>query len=251
MTNEEWNKIQESVYLKLFSNTDGVSSKKIIKALKRRRGVWQKFYKMIGKEIDPMNERFSVMDLDKIIMAEKVYLVLRIGLWEFIVIDINNMRCLSHDESMVLLDHDKFEKFRGIDETDVEYFSFESLSNKKVKEVVDFYCEEEQILSDVNSLTYKFYHADHVLGSFTLRYDKTDSMVSVNDFNEGRCNYIFLDKNLKVYGASNLTGNKEFVSKLFDGSRDIIIPAQLLGSIGDDVISQSLEDKSIEYKLKG
>ena len=117
--------------------------------------------------------------------------------------------------------------------------------------MVDFYIEEETILSDVDHLSYKFYHEDHVIGSFGINYDKSDSMVSINDFNEGRCNYIFLDKDLKVYGASNLTGNKEFVAKLFDGSRDILIPVCLLGSIGDEVINQAMEDKSMCIKKEG
>ena len=40
--------------------------------------------------------------------------------------------------------------------------------------------------------------------------------------------YIFLDSNLKVYGASNLTGNKEEIASSFDGSRDIMIPSGIM-----------------------
>ena len=53
----------------------------------------------------------------------------------------------------------------------------------------------------------------------------------------------FVLKQVKVYGASNLTGNKETVAKLFDGSRDILIPVHLLGSITDEVINQVMDDK--------
>lgn len=251
MSNEEWNKLQETVFLKLFSNTEGVSSKLVIKALERRRNVWQKLYSIVGRELDPNNKRYSIMGIDKISILDKVYLVLRTGLWEFVVIDINDMRCVVSDEAMMLFNEGAFEKFRGIDESDMQYLSFEILSNNAIKELVDFYIEEETILSDVDHLSYKFYHEDHVIGSFGINYDKSDSMVSINDFNEGRCNYIFLDKDLKVYGASNLTGNKEFVAKLFDGSRDILIPVCLLGSIGDEVINQAMEDKSMCIKKEG
>lgn len=243
MTNEEWNKIQENVYLRLFSSTEGISSKKIIKALERRRNVWKKLYSIVAKEMDPNNKKYSIMGIDKIVLEDKTYLVIRTGLWEFIVININDMRCLDNDEALVLFNDGVFEKFRGIDEDDMHYLSFEKLTDNTLKELVDFYVEEEAVLSDVDHLSFKFYHEDHVIGSYSISYDKSDSMVSINDFNEGRCNYIFLDENLKVYGASNLTGNKETVAKLFDGSRDILIPVHLLGSITDEVINQVMDDK--------
>jgi hypothetical protein len=243
MTNEEWNNIQENVYLRLFSSTEGISSKKIIKALERRRNVWKKLYSIVGKEMDPNNKKYSIMGIDKIVLEDKTYLVIRTGLWEFIVININDMRCLDNDEALVLFSDGVFEKFRGIDEDDMHYLSFEKLTDNTLKELVDFYVEEEAVLSDVDHLSFKFYHEDHVIGSYSISYDKSDSMVSINDFNEGRCNYIFLDENLKVYGASNLTGNKETVAKLFDGSRDILIPVHLLGSITDEVVNQVMDDK--------
>ena len=243
MTNEEWNKIQENVYLRLFSSTEGISSKRIIKSLERRRNVWKKLYSIVGKEMDPNNKKYSIMGIDKIVLEDKTYLVIRTGLWEFIVININDMRCLDNDEALILFSDGVFEKFRGIDEDDLHYLSFEKLTDNTLKELVDFYVEEEAVLSDVDHLSFKFYHEDHVIGSYSISYDKSDSMVSINDFNEGRCNYIFLDENLKVYGASNLTGNKETVAKLFDGSRDILIPVHLLGSITDEVINQFMDDK--------
>ena len=243
MTNEEWNKIQENVYLRLFSSTEGISSKRIIKSLERRRNVWKKLYSIVGKEMDPNNKKYSIMGIDKIVLEDKTYLVIRTGLWEFIVININDMRCLDNDEALVLFSDGVFEKFRGIDEDDLHYLSFEKLTDNTLKELVDFYVEEEAVLSDVDHLSFKFYHEDHVIGSYSISYDKSDSMVSINDFNEGRCNYIFLDENLKVYGASNLTGNKETVAKLFDGSRDILIPVHLLGSITDEVFNQVMDDK--------
>ena len=132
MSNEEWNKLQETVFLKLFSNTNGVSSKLVIKALERRRNVWQKLYSIVGRELDPNNKRYSIMGIDKISILDKVYLVLRTGLWEFVVIDINDMRCVVSNEAMKLFNDGAFEKFRGIDESDMQYLSFEILSNNAI-----------------------------------------------------------------------------------------------------------------------
>ena len=47
--------------------------------------------------------------------------------------------------------------------------------------------------------------------------------------------YIFLDSNLKVYGASNLTGNKEEIGNMFDGTRDILLPSSLICGISKDI----------------
>ena len=243
MTNEEWNNIQEQAYLQLFSNNDGLSSKELLIKLEDIRSIWRKLYSIIGNEIDPNNDRFSVMDISKVSCNNKVYLMLRIGLWEFIIIDINDMRCLSKEEVLATLNHELFDRFNGLDDTDVEYFTFEKLKKKPLKRVVDHFVEHENVLTSDKRLVYKFFQKDGMVGCYTISCDKSDSMVSVNDYRNGRCNYIFLDSNLKVYGASNLTGNKDCVAKLFDGSKDIIVPESILGDAHKEMI-ESLEVSS-------
>lgn len=249
MTNEEWNNIQEEAYLQLFSNTEGISSRELILGLVNVKSIWRNLYSIIGNEVDPNNDRFSVMDLSKVCTNDKVYLMLRIGLWEFIVIDINNMRCLSKDEVVASLNHELFDKFYGLDENDVEYFTFEKLKKKPLKKVVDHFVEHEEVLTSDKRISYKFYQKEGIVGCYTISCDKSDSMVSINDYRNGRCNYIFLDSNLKVYGASNLTGNKESVASLFDGSRDIMVP----DSIVSDIIKNNLVNKDLVFKkdMKG
>lgn len=243
MTNEEWNNVQDNLFSKLFLPVeDGVSAKKIIQSLEGRKSIWQSLYKMVGKDIEPNNERFSIMDLGRIEYQGRMYLVLRHGLWEFVVIDLENMCCIDQEDGINMAQDDVFEQFRGIDKQDIELFGFDKLKKKTIKKVVDYYVEHQDIFEGPRKIYYSFQDEDRVTCAFTINFGKSDVMVSVNDFKSGRCNYIFLNSNLEVYGASNLTGNKDSIGRLFDGSRDIMIPRELVGPIQKDM--EEMENKN-------
>lgn len=236
MSNEEWNELQSKVFAKAFEQVeDGVSAKGVIASLERRRNVWKKFYSIVGKDIEPYNERFSIMDMGRIEYNNRMYLVLRYGLWDFIVIDIETMTCVSQEDGILMAQDDVFDRFKGIHNEDIKYFTFDKLKKKTIKKVLDYYAEEQDVFEGQRKIYYEFYNKDGIRAGLIINFDKTDVMVSINDLRDGRCNYIFLDSNLKVYGASNLTGNKEEIGNMFDGTRDILLPSSLIYGISKDI----------------
>lgn len=239
MTNEEWNELQSKVFSCLFNNVeDGVSAKKVISSLERKRNIWKKMYSIVGKELEPYNERFSIMDIGRIEYNGRMYLVLRCGLWEFVVIDLETMTCISQEAGINMALDKEFNRFKGICDDDIKYFAFDKLKKKTVKKVIDYYIEEQEVFEGVKKIYYEFYKRDGIRASLIISFDKSDAMVSINDISGGRVNYIFLDSNLKVYGSSNLTGNKEEIGRMFDGTRDIMLPSRLICGI-----SKNIEDK--------
>jgi len=121
------------------------------------------------------------------------------------------------------------------------YHKLIEVEKKYDKDIVDI--DNKAIIEVLKKMSYQVIMQEIYMVNQIFEFLNSNKRVSINDFNDGRCNYIFLDENLKVYGASNLTGNKETVAKLFDGSRDILIPVHLLGSITDEVINQVMDDK--------
>lgn len=236
MTNEEWNELQSKVFSCAFTDIeDGVSTKKVISSLERRRNVWKKMYSIVGKDLEPYNERFSIMDMGRIQYNGRMCLVLRCGLWEFVVIDIEAMTCVLPEDGMNMALDEVFNRFKGISEEDIQYFSFDKLKKKTIKKVIDYYVEEQSVFEGQRKIYYEFYNKDGIRASLIINFDKSDVMVSINDIRGGRVNYIFLDSNLKVYGASNLTGNKKEIGRMFDGTRDIMLPSSLICDISKDI----------------
>ena len=232
MSNEEWNGLQNNVFTKLFNPVvDGISSKYVISLLEYRRNVWKKFNNIIGSDIEPDNDRFSVIDIDRIEYNGRIYLIIKYGFWDFIVIDVQDMTCLSQEDGISIVKKNIFNVFRRIDEETIKYCSFDKLNKKTIKKVLDFYIEYQDVLNDQRKICYEFYNSDDIRATFSINCDSDDIIVGINDFKDGRCNYIYLDFNLRVYGASNLTGNKYDIGKMFDGSRDIMLPNNLICDI--------------------
>ena len=136
MSDEQWNKKQEEVFASIFTPVEnGISAKKVIKSLEGRRTVWQKLYSMVGKDLESYNDRFSLMDVGRIIYNGRQYLVLRCCLWDFVVIDLETLTCIDEELGFLMVQDDSFIKFRGIDREDLDYFTFDKLNKKTTKKV--------------------------------------------------------------------------------------------------------------------
>lgn len=240
MTNERWNELQSEVFKNTFTmNIDGISLKDTITKLNNRINVWKNFYKLLGDVLDPIDKRFSVMNVSKVSYKKGKYLFIKISLWYYVVIDLDNKKTIGEDEAKQIF-NEKFFKDNLL-ETDglIDYYSFDSLNDDVTSKVIDYYIEYEDILTDKKNVRIPILDNEEVFGCLIVYFDKDEVMVGINGKMNGRCNYLFLDNNLKVYGASNLSGNKEEVASYFDGSRDIMIPS--------GIMEQYVKDGEIKY----
>lgn len=229
MTNERWNKLQSDVFRNTFTmNKDGVSLKESIVLLNDRINVWKNFYKLLGEVLDPMDKRFNIMNVKKVNYKNGKYLFMKVSLWYYVVIDLENKKTINEEAAKKIFDVKFFKDY--FYETDglLDYYSFDSLSDDVTSKVIDYYLEHEDILTDKKSIRIPILDTEEVFGYLIVYFDKDEVMIGINGKKEGRCNYIFLNKDLKVYGASNLTGNKDEVASSFDGTKDIMIPKELL-----------------------
>ena len=225
MTNERWNELQSEVFKNTFTmNIDGISLKDTIVNLSDRINIWKNFYKLLGDVLDPIDKTFNVMNVKTINYKDGKYLFIKISLWYYVVIDLDNKKTISEEESKQLFDEklfkDNFLETEGL----MDYYSFDQLSDEVASKVIDYYIEYEEVLTDKKSIRIPILDTEEVFGYLIIYFDKDEVLLGINGKKEGRCNYIFLNKDLKVYGASNLTGNKDEVARFFDGSKDILIP---------------------------
>jgi hypothetical protein len=240
MTNERWNELQSEVFKNTFTmNIDGISLKDTIVNLNDRINIWKNFYKLLGDVLDPIDKRFNVMNVSKVSYKNGKYLFIKISLWYYVVIDLENKKTINEEAAKKIFDVKFFKDY--FYETDglLDYYSFDSLSDDVTSKVIDYYIEHENILTDKKSIRIPILDTDEVFGYLIVYFDKDEVMIGINGKKEGRCNYLFLNNDLKVYGASNLTGNKEEVASYFDGSRDIMIPS--------GIMEQYVKDGEIKY----
>ena len=225
MTNERWNELHSEVFKNTFTmNIDGISLKDTIVNLNDRINIWKNFYKLLGDVLDPIDKRFNVMNVGKVSYKNGKYLFIKISLWYYVVIDLENKRTINEEEAKKIFDVKFFKD--NLLETDglLDYYSFDSLSDDVTSKVIDYYIEHENILIDKKSIRIPILDTDEVFGYLIIYFDKDEVMIGINGKMNGRCNYLFLNNNLKIYGASNLSGNKDEIASYFDGSRDIMIP---------------------------
>lgn len=243
MSDIEWNEVQNFVLSQLFiSDSDSVSLKTILSSLNYRSGVFRKMYSIVGNAIDDNDENFSLLDMRVINYKDGKYLVLRYGIWDFIIINLETYDVLDYEEGILLVKEVLFNKIKGITEEDLDFLFFEIIDPNVAKEIVEFYIEENEIFDSSKCLEYNFYNNYGISADVVVKFDDLSVTVGINDINSGRCNYVFLDNDLKATGASNLTGNKDDIGNLFNGNRDILIPIDLLNDINLDIEQREISN---------
>lgn len=229
MTHKEWNEKQNVAFESFFKEVpNGYSLKQFMVDMHRRRSVWQRLYKIVGEELAPGNNIFKFNNIKKVQSNGKTYLMIRVNIWGFVVIDVNDMRCIEYEEATRVIDSEIYRGKFNIRKEEIGYLYFDILSDDAIKDLVDFFVEEERIITGPKTMRYKFYKSDDVIGTVFVFLDCMDTMISVNDSVSGRINYVFLNSNLKAYSTTNPTGNKDDIISCFDGTRDAYVPFDLI-----------------------
>jgi len=84
-------------------------------------------------------------------LTGKMCLILHISIWHYIIVDLETQKCLSKEDAKGRFNKDFFEKFFNefpADDNSQLYYSFASLDDEKVKELLDVYNEYSSVFQN-------------------------------------------------------------------------------------------------------
>lgn len=222
-------KKQEELFELYFEEQDeSINIKDLIESMNDVYLVWQNLYNILNKGLEYFDEHSKVMQIRVIEQNNIKYLFIKIGIWDYLIIDLDNKKVVDNANS--LFDLNIFASYFDEEEKyDIErYYSFETCNNETVNKIINLFNDEQEILLKKNSIGYEIKHGIS-LTYINIDISKLDIVLGFVDFENGtKCNYIFINKDLIPTGVSNPNNNKEKLFEIGKRVKDINIPKYII-----------------------
>ena len=203
--------LRDKLFNKYFNVDDGVLVSDLTNKLSFIPDVWNKLHIMCQKNIKHF-DRFS--SLEKIKMIEhnnKKYLILKLRMWRYVILDLDNMKNISNDEFNNNFDIEFFVRYFGEvkDEFGFELYQVQKY-NGDIQELVDYYLDNENVFNLSSEIYCKF----NIDDAWTwLFIDFVNSQIQLGFQTEDQLLYeqLFLNYDLTPYGMQDaINKNEEF-----------------------------------------
>ena len=227
MNENVWVKKQEELFELYFNEYgDSVNVEFLINALGSVKEVWQSLYLVFRNELEDFDGYSKVMDVKELECKNNQYLIFKFFPLEYMVVDLNKKCILDEKKVIGLLDEQLFiDNFSEEKVSDfAKYYSFFCGSDLFADSLIDVYRKNKDIFISDNSFHYSLSDGD-CRTSVSIDLATLEVVLGFQYLGDvGRCNYIFLDNNLEVYGVSNSDGNMDSLKIMGNRVRDINIP---------------------------
>jgi hypothetical protein len=231
--------ILRDLLFQTYFDNNGVSVKDLNDKLSFVLDTWNKL-RDLCKENIRFFDRYGSLEKFKIIEHNnKNYLVLKLRIWKYVIIDLDNIRNITRDEFYNDFDVDFFVKYFGevSDEFGLDIYQVKKY-NGEVQELVDFYYENENIF-ELNAELHHICYVDDAWTWLLVDYANGRVQMGFQTFDQTLYEQLFLNYDLSPYGMQDAIGKMgiDKMNEIFSKIGDIIIPSD---SIPSDLYEQYL-----------
>ena len=244
--------LRDRLFQKYFQIEDGILISDLVNKLSFIPKVWSQLHFLCVNNVKYFHP-FSTLEMCKILEHNKSkYFILKISSWRYIIIDIERRENITEEEFRKEFDEQFFIKNFGEQklEDDALYFSLYYVTkyNGNIDELLDFYIENEQVLSLTTDLRYKL---DEGNAWTYLNIDFANARVQMGFQTPDQFLYeqLFLKYDLTpsmLQDAQEKMGIEK-MNEIFNRIRDIIIPMEC---IPGDLYQMYMMQSSVNIKNK-
>lgn len=181
--------LRDLLFQKYFQEEKGILISDLTQKLSFLPETWKKLHILCEKNIKHF-DFFSSLEKCKIIEQQlKKYFVLKLGMWKYVIIDLDKMQNISNSEFKTQFNEaffiNNFEEIKEEDE--MIYSSLYHIERYEggVEELVNFYLENQDILNLSTKLHYKlnvddawtWFHIDFVKGNVQVGFQTPDQFL--------------------------------------------------------------------------
>ncbi len=245
-----WEDLQEELFEQLFkAEEDYITLKDLLESIQPIHKIWAGLDYLLLE--DNTNDFDIFKSTDEIRLIDG-FIIIKTGLWNYIVIDPVEKRSLTNEECKTLFDEEFFLKHFNEEETKnrfADMFYFEDAGKKDtVEKLIDYINEHQNILTEVNYVTYSVNYISSSV-SVQVNFEKQEATIGFFKFDEkedypSHLNYLFFDKNAIITGASNPTNNIESLKAMGSRVGGIKIPKSILPDFVKDEKFKKMTYKS-------
>lgn len=160
--NEYKTELRNNLFEKYFEVEDGILLSELVKSTSEITSTWDYLHKILEKSIKDYDHWSRLEDIKEIEYKNKKYLIIKIMMQKYIVIDLDTEKILSVEEIFNTLEQQLFiENFneKKIDEKMYNRFYW-FLSGKNEKTIIDYYNKNKKILNYPTKIFYKIKTGD-------------------------------------------------------------------------------------------
>lgn len=218
--NTEKTILRNKLFNKFFHNKKGISAIDLYNKTGFIRNTYNELNKLITKDDENFTAYENVEFLKKVKLNNKEYIIIHIGSFKFIVIDVEERKTVDTNIIHKIFNDDDF-KFN----IDNHGFSdlYEFLPTNYVNEIIEIYKNNELVFSMPTHISYETSYNDATaLLIINTNYDAGMLMFDTPD--QFLYEHIFLGNNLEPVSMSSPTLDKRKGLGIADKIKDIIIP---------------------------
>lgn len=222
----KWNKLQVELFEKLMDPND-ISLVEVMERLDQYINVWENIFNVLIESSEDIDKYSSLRGIYPIVKDNINYLFIKVDIWDYIIIDIDNEVILSKDETLKLFDEDFFVENLGEEKIGINNYYFMDIIDNKVKYLIYTYVNNEELLN-MNPFISYYICEDNKRVGIEINLIKGSVTLCFNDLGSGRANYLFFDKKLNALGVSNPSGNMEELKRIADEFKSVTIPLSVV-----------------------
>ena len=219
--------LRDTLFKKYFQIENGISVKELNERLSFIPKTWNKLHALCEKSIRRFDS-FSTLEKFKLIEHNnKKYLILKLRIWKYVIIDVDEMRNISREEFEKLFDEQFF--MDNFDERSEGKFFYEFYQIVKyqgdIQELLNFYLDNENIFNMPNQIHCKM-NENEAWTYLFIDLANASAQMGFQTPDQTLYEQLFLNYDLTPYGMQDAVNKmgKEKIEELFSKIKDIEIP---------------------------
>jgi len=218
--------LRNLLFSKYFINDNGILISDIVNKLSFIKEVYKKLNLMCEKNIDLFSFASNVENMKLLKNKNKEYLILKLMIEDYIIIDLENKRNITQEEFIKDFNLDFFiQNFN--EKIDILDFYIIEKYNGDINELLDFYYKNKDVLELSNKIYYKI----KIDNAYTyIHIDFTNALVQLSFESENQFLYeqIYFNYDLTLSGLQDVKNkiSKEELEKIIIKIKEIKIPKE-------------------------
>ena len=219
--------LRDTLFKKYFQIENGISVKELNEKLSFIPKTWNKLRTLCEKSIRRFDS-FSTLEKFKLIEHNnKKYLILKLRIWKYVIIDVDEMRNISREEFEKLFEEqffiDNFDE-RSEGEFFLDFYQVVKYQGD-IQELLNLYFDNENIFNMPNQIHCKMNEKDAWTYLF-IDLANANTQMGFQTPDQALYEQLFLNYDLTPYGMQDAVNKmgKEKMEEIFSKIKDIEIP---------------------------
>ena len=223
--------LRDILFKKYFQIEDGVLISDLVDKLSFMPEVWKQLHLLCEENIKYFDSYSSLEKCKLLEHRERNYLILKLRMWRYVIIDIDKMENITQDEFENQFDENFFvNNFNESKEEDSCFYLYQLDKYKgNIKELVHFFVDNLDVLSLSSELYYSLTE-DDACTYFYVDFINANAQMGFETKNQYLYEQLFLKYDLTPYGmqdAQHKMGREKMI-EIFEKIKDIRIPIECI-----------------------